>query len=128
MCYDLLFSFSFYFCFTCTFLYLFYPCLIPVSTAPCFLHVLLIYFIQGCAPHTIIMFNHDDSILFPDSFRLTLIYKYSRDSSLYSNLLLRIYSSILSTLKPCQLVNNCTKAQIVNSIVDCRSQYNFLKS
>ena len=83
---------------------LLYPCLIPVWTVPCFLHVLLIYFIRGCAPHTIIMLNHDDSILFTDSFQLTLIYKYSRDSSLYFNLLLRNIPHFLFALKPYQLV------------------------
>ena len=36
---------------------------VPVSTAPCFLLTLFIYFIRGCAPHLIIMLNHDDSIL-----------------------------------------------------------------
>ena len=49
-----------------------------LSYAPRSLHTFFIYFIEGCAPHSIIMFNHDDSIPFP-----TLIhYKYSRCSRL----------------------------------------------
>ena len=90
------------------------PCLIPVQTAPCLLHMLLIYFIQGCAPHPIIMLNHDDSILFPilSGSPLCIMYKYSRDSYLYFNSLLRNIPHILFALKPYQLANNCTKAQI----------------
>ena len=45
----------------------------PVSYlfhAPCLLHSSFIYFIRGCAPYSIIMFNHDDSIPFPTLFTL----------------------------------------------------------
>ena len=46
--------------------------------APCLLLTSFIYFIRDCAPHAIIMFNHDDSMPLPT---LTL-YKYSRCSRL----------------------------------------------
>ena len=99
LCYNSLFSFSSYFCFTCTFYYFFTPvcCTYPFTYA---FHLLSSRLHTSPNHHAQPWWLHP----FPDSFQLTFMYKYLRDSYWYFNSLLRNILHILFTLKPYQLV------------------------
>ena len=56
-------------CFSLTFHFRFTPVLL-LFHAPCLLLTSFIYLIRDCAPHSVIVFNHDDSIPFPTPFAL----------------------------------------------------------